>query len=101
MYVKHNAKDPVVNVKVTDNFDELRISLNGSELFYNEFKEPYAMRNIEKVLKKVKLELKDGLQAIKQRKQLICISCKKAKRSLIKEKHLIKEQLQSLIRAIL
>ncbi len=60
MYVKHNAKDPVVNVKVTDNFDELRISLNGSELFYNEFKEPYAMRNIEKVLKKVKLELKDG-----------------------------------------
>jgi lactocepin len=60
MYVKHNAKDPVVNVKVTDNFDELRISLNGSELFYNEFKEPYEMRNIEKILKKVKLELKDG-----------------------------------------
>ncbi|AGX06539.1 truncated lactocepin precursor [Bacillus sp. NRRL B-14911] len=59
-YVKHDADNPVVNVKVADNFDELRFYLNGSELFYNEFKEPYAMRSIEKVFENIELELAEG-----------------------------------------
>ncbi|OXT16069.1 lactocepin [Bacillus sp. OG2] len=58
--IKHNKPNPVIDVKVTDNFDELRISFNGSELFYNEFKEPYEMRSIEKVLEGIELELKEG-----------------------------------------
>ncbi|MFD6442665.1 Fn3-like domain-containing protein, partial [Peribacillus sp. NPDC060186] len=37
--------NPKVGVTVEDNFDEIRLYLNGSEVFYNEFKEPYKMRS--------------------------------------------------------
>mgnify|MGYP001161698179 CR=1 FL=1 len=60
-YIKHNKKDPVINITVTDNFDQLRFYQDGSELFYQEFQEPYAMRPIEKEFKKIKLSLKEGL----------------------------------------
>ncbi len=60
-YIKHNKKNPKVDVTVADNFDELRFYLDGSEIFYQEFKEPYAMRSIEKVFENIELELKDGL----------------------------------------
>lgn len=60
-YIKHNKKDPVIDITVTDNFDQLRFSQDGSELFYQEFQEPYAMRPIEKEFKKIKLSLKEGL----------------------------------------
>lgn len=36
--------DPTVTVTVADNFDELRLLVNGSEEYTNDFKEPYAMR---------------------------------------------------------
>ncbi|MGE7622041.1 S8 family serine peptidase [Viridibacillus sp. NPDC096237] len=36
--------DPIVTVTVADNFDELRLLVNGSEEYTNDFKEPYAMR---------------------------------------------------------
>lgn len=60
-YIKHNKKDPVINITVTDNFDQLRFYQDGSELFYQEFQEPYAMRGIEKEFNNIKLSLKEGL----------------------------------------
>ncbi|GLB59009.1 S8 family serine peptidase [Cytobacillus sp. NCCP-133] len=60
-YIKHNQKDPVIDITVTDNFDEIRFYQDGSELFYQEFQEPYEMRGIEKEFKKINLALKEGL----------------------------------------
>ena len=48
-------------IQVKDNFDQLRFYQDGSELFCQEFQEPYAMRGIEKEFKKIKLLLKEGL----------------------------------------
>ncbi|MEQ2525507.1 S8 family serine peptidase [Bacillaceae bacterium CLA-AA-H227] len=59
-YVKFNAKDPVVDVKVTDNFDEIRFYLNGNEEFYQQFQEPFAMRSFSKTFEDLVLELEDG-----------------------------------------
>lgn len=59
-YVKHNAANPVVDVQVKDNFDEIRFYFNGSEEFYQEFKSPYAMRSFEKVFTGYTLELVEG-----------------------------------------
>ncbi len=59
--VKANKKSVTVDVTAKDNFDELKISLNGSQLYVQKFKEPYAMRSVEKKLKKVELVLEPGL----------------------------------------
>ncbi|WOD63455.1 S8 family serine peptidase [Niallia taxi] len=59
--VKANTKNVSVDVTVRDNFDELKLTLNGSQLYAQKFKEPYAMRSLQKKLKKVKLELEPGL----------------------------------------
>ena len=45
---------------VEDNFDEIRLYLNGSEVFYNEFKEPYKMRSYKKKIEDLELPLKSG-----------------------------------------
>lgn len=59
-YIKHNGKDPVVNVRVQDNFDEIRFYFNGNEEFYQEMKAPYEMRSFDKVFSEYTLQLKDG-----------------------------------------
>ncbi|EPD51914.1 hypothetical protein HMPREF1210_01716 [Paenisporosarcina sp. HGH0030] len=41
--VKTSSPDPTIKVKVGDNFDELRLYLNGNEVFANPLSEPYAM----------------------------------------------------------
>lgn len=48
-----------VSLEVADNFDEIRVYVNGNEVFFNEFLEPYAMRNFKKTID-VDLDLKDG-----------------------------------------
>jgi lactocepin len=48
-----------VSLDVADNFDEIRVYVNGNEVFFNEFLEPYAMRNFKKTID-VDLDLKDG-----------------------------------------
>ncbi|MBT2661732.1 S8 family serine peptidase [Bacillus sp. ISL-45] len=48
-----------VSLDVADNFDEIRVYVNGNEVFYNEFVEPYAMRGFKKTID-VELDLKDG-----------------------------------------
>lgn len=59
--VNSNGKNPTVHVTVKDNFDEIQLALNGSELYYQTFKQPYAMRSLEKTVKKVELDLEPGL----------------------------------------
>ncbi|MGG0716942.1 S8 family serine peptidase [Robertmurraya massiliosenegalensis] len=59
-YIKHNAKNPVVDLQVTDNFDEIRFYYNGSEEFYQELKAPYEMRSFNKVFSDYTLILADG-----------------------------------------
>ncbi len=59
--VNSNGKNPTVHVTVKDNFDDIQLALNGSELYYQTFKEPYAMRSLEKTIKKVELDLENGL----------------------------------------
>uniref|UniRef100_UPI00388E7FA2 hypothetical protein n=1 Tax=Peribacillus sp. TaxID=2675267 RepID=UPI00388E7FA2 len=45
---------------VADNFDEIRLMLNGSEIYYHEFKGAYEMRSFEHTIKKLELELEPG-----------------------------------------
>ncbi|PLR85080.1 lactocepin [Bacillus canaveralius] len=59
-FIKYNERNPKVDVTVKDNFDEIRFSLNGSEIFYQEFKEPYEMRSFEKTFRNIELELVEG-----------------------------------------
>ncbi|MCO0595917.1 Fn3-like domain-containing protein [Peribacillus butanolivorans] len=54
------GSNPKVDVTVEDNFDEIRLYLNGSEVFYNEFKEPYKMRSYKKKIEDLELPLKPG-----------------------------------------
>ena len=52
--------DPKVSVKVEDNFDELKVEVNGNEIFYQQFIEPFEMRPISKVINEVELPLEAG-----------------------------------------
>lgn len=54
-----NTDTVKVNVNVKDNFDDIRLLVNGSEKFFNEFVEPYEMRAFDKNIE-VNLDLKDG-----------------------------------------
>ncbi|MEP9405011.1 S8 family serine peptidase [Peribacillus frigoritolerans] len=58
--VGFKGKNPKVDVTVEDNFDEIRLYLNGSEIFYHEFKEPYKMRSYKKKIEDLELPLKTG-----------------------------------------
>ncbi|MGE7835962.1 S8 family serine peptidase [Viridibacillus arvi] len=51
--------DPIVTVKVADNFDELRLLVNGSEEFAHDFDEPYEMRSLTQE-QQVQLVLDEG-----------------------------------------
>lgn len=59
--VPKNTKDSVATVIVTlkDNFDEIRLTVNGDERFMHELSSPYAMKGFEKQIE-LKLELVDG-----------------------------------------
>ena len=47
-FTDNSEADLEMNVK--DNFDELRLYVDGSEVFKNVFKEPYEMRNIDETI---------------------------------------------------
>ncbi|MEC2055430.1 S8 family serine peptidase [Peribacillus psychrosaccharolyticus] len=53
------TEDPTVTVNIADNFDDLRLQVNGSEEYQNGFDEPYEMRPTSKEVK-VDLILEDG-----------------------------------------
>ncbi len=48
--VSKNAANPVIQVQVGDNFDEIRLYLNDSEVFYKAISEPYVMNGFTKVV---------------------------------------------------
>ena len=56
--------NPKVDVTIEDNFDEIRFYLNGSEVFYHEFKEPYQMRSFKKTIEDLELPLQKGKNTI-------------------------------------
>ncbi|MGE6487370.1 S8 family serine peptidase [Paenisporosarcina sp. NPDC076898] len=57
--VKANVASKVIKVRVGDNFDEIRLYLNGSEVFAKEISEPYRMSNFSQVVE-VELPLEVG-----------------------------------------
>ncbi|WP_246025968.1 S8 family serine peptidase [Peribacillus cavernae] len=58
--VPAKGANPLVDVTLADNFDDIRFYLNGNEVFYNEFKEPFAMRGFKKTIKDLELPLLPG-----------------------------------------
>jgi len=58
-YVAADGQDPEVTVTVADNFDELRLQVNGSEEFKTVFDEPFERRALTKE-QKVTLHLEPG-----------------------------------------
>ncbi|MBH0164239.1 S8 family serine peptidase [Fictibacillus sp. 7GRE50] len=59
-YVPLDGENPEVTVTVEDNFDELRLQVNGSEEFKTKLDEPYERRALKKE-HKMTLNLKEGL----------------------------------------
>ncbi|TQR20353.1 S8 family serine peptidase [Psychrobacillus vulpis] len=57
--VKGDEPNPIIQVNVGDNFDEIRLYLNGSEVFYNPVSEPYAMNGYSQTVD-VELPLEPG-----------------------------------------
>lgn len=58
--VGKSEANPKVSLKIDDNFDALRVSVNGNEVFAQEFKEPFEMRPFSKTIENVELKLKEG-----------------------------------------
>jgi lactocepin len=58
-FVATGTTDPVVSVNITDNFDDFRLVVNGSEVDHNDFDEPYQQRALN-VTKNVTLPLNQG-----------------------------------------
>jgi lactocepin len=59
--VDNAVESTTVDLNVKDNFDEIRVLVNGSEVYYHEFMEPYAMRGFDQVLEDIELPLEEGL----------------------------------------
>ncbi|MDY0404604.1 S8 family serine peptidase [Virgibacillus sp. 179-BFC.A HS] len=49
-----------VTVKVKDNFDDIRLYVNDSEVFKHELSEPYGMHEFNQTFKDLELQLQDG-----------------------------------------
>ena len=57
--VKSTDENPVIQVKVGDNFDEIRLYVNDSEVFFKPISEPYAMKGYSQIVE-VELPLVAG-----------------------------------------
>lgn len=53
-------KNPKVSLEVKDNFDDIHVRVNGDEVYFNEFKEPFAMRGFDQTLQDIELNLENG-----------------------------------------
>jgi lactocepin len=58
-YVSEKTETLHVSLNVKDNFDDIRVYVNGDEKFYHPFQEPYEMRPFEKTVE-VDLPLEKG-----------------------------------------
>jgi lactocepin len=54
-----NESSVELNVDITDNFSEMRFYIDGSEVYYNEFREPYVMEETTKSVSEA-VSLSDG-----------------------------------------
>jgi lactocepin len=59
--VENSVESATVSLNVKDNFDEIRVLVNGSEVYYNEFMEPFEMRNFDQVINDIELPLEAGV----------------------------------------
>jgi len=59
---KNNAEEDTVTVSadITDNFDAIRLYVNGSEVFKNELSEPYSMKEFKRTIDGIELQLEEG-----------------------------------------
>jgi lactocepin len=58
--VENETTSATVSLNVEDNFDEIRVLVNGSEVYYNEFLEPYEMRGFKETISDIELPLEEG-----------------------------------------
>jgi lactocepin len=58
--VQSHVDKATVALDVEDNFDEIRVLVNGSEVYYNEFQGAYEMRSFKKQIKDIELPLVAG-----------------------------------------
>jgi lactocepin len=58
--VDNATTSATVSLNVEDNFDEIRVLVNGSEVYYNEFVEPYEMRSFKETISDIELPLDEG-----------------------------------------
>ncbi|GAA0336675.1 hypothetical protein GCM10008967_28760 [Bacillus carboniphilus] len=59
-FVSANGSNPTIDVKVADNYDEVRLYLNDSEVYAHEFAEPFEMRAFEATVEDIELPLVTG-----------------------------------------
>ncbi|MBS4200659.1 S8 family serine peptidase [Bacillus sp. FJAT-49732] len=59
---KNNVEEDTITVSadITDNFDAIRLYVDGNEVFKNELSEPYSMNEFKKTIDGIELELIDG-----------------------------------------
>ncbi|MGY0692504.1 S8 family serine peptidase [Virgibacillus sp. FSP13] len=57
---KTNADTLKVAATVTDNFDDIRLYVNGSEVYKHDISEPYGMNGFDKTIDDIELELENG-----------------------------------------
>ncbi|MBS4218948.1 S8 family serine peptidase [Bacillus sp. FJAT-49711] len=55
-----DTKTIKVSTEIKDNFDDIRLYVNGSEVFKNELSEPYGMKEFKKTIDGIELQLKEG-----------------------------------------
>ncbi|ALX50218.1 Fn3-like domain-containing protein [Lentibacillus amyloliquefaciens] len=52
-----------VSAAITDNFDDIRLYVNGSEVYRHDQTEPYGMKGFEETVDDIELDLEDGSNA--------------------------------------
>ncbi|WP_269411648.1 S8 family serine peptidase [Lentibacillus daqui] len=57
---KTDADKIKVDATVTDNFDDIRLYVNGNEVYKHDLSEPYGMNGFDKTIKDIALNLEDG-----------------------------------------
>ncbi|MBO1005948.1 S8 family serine peptidase [Pseudogracilibacillus auburnensis] len=50
----------IVSADITDNFDQIRLYVNDSEVYKHELSEPYGMKNFKQTVEGIELQLEDG-----------------------------------------
>ncbi|WP_099159098.1 S8 family serine peptidase [Virgibacillus ndiopensis] len=57
---KTNADTINASALVTDNFDDIRLFVNGNEVYQHELSEPYGMNGFKQTIEDIELQLEDG-----------------------------------------